>query len=182
MMEYNMKKKNISIRNAIELEYEKKYIKVLNAANYKNGWEYKTGLNDLRNLIGVDGKPFYCYFTDIKHVFWYLDYGPCFRFVYIPDSKEVIEELDYINLRYNISIPCWKSRLVQLSVVGLWRIDNIKYLIEEGADISANNFGIVQWALEHDFEIFYFLQDYICNLSEELWTNIVRDLEFRGFL
>lgn len=159
----------------------KRFFKVLNAANYKNGYEYEDGLNNLANFIGADNEPFNCFFTDIKHIFAYIYYGPCFREVFIPDSTAFIYEKGE-EISANSYIPGWYSDKVILGDVKLWTSENVKWLIEQGADISVENYQIVKWALMYNFEIFYFLQEYICDLSEELWTNILVDLQDRGFL
>lgn len=160
----------------------KRFFKVFNAANFRNGYEYETGINDLSSLIGTDGNPMKCYFTDIEHIFCYLNYGPCFREITIPDSTPIIIENGE---KFQISssyIPGWYTDKVILGDIKLWSVDSVKYLIELGADISVENYYIVQWSLMYNFEIFYYLQEYICKLDENLWTEIVVDLQNRGYL
>lgn len=160
----------------------KRFFKVLNAANYRNGYEYETGLNDLSKYIGVDGEPFQCFFTDIEHIFAYVYYGPCFREIIIPDTCGIINFYGEHMSPDSELIPGWYSDKLILGDLKLWTVDNVKWLIENGADISVENYQIVCWALNYNFEIFYFLQEYICEQSEELWNNILVDLQYKGFL
>lgn len=155
------------------------FFKVFNAANYRNGYEYDDGINDLRNYIGLDNKQFYCFFTDIKNIFYYLDYGPCFRQVLIPKnipfvytSKDCLDKETEVKEFY--------SDIIELGSIMLWNTKNIKWLIENGADISANNYYIIEWSLMNNFEVFYFLQDYLGDT--EIWLNKLKELELRGFI
>ena len=160
----------------------KRFFKVLNAANYKNGYEYEDGLNDMSNVIGADGEPFVCFFTDIKHIFAYLDYGPCFREVFIPDNMPIIFEAGESFGPGYPYIPGYYSRKVILGEVMPWTVNNIKYLIENVADISVNKYNIVKWALMYNFEVFYYLQEYIYDKDPSIWDAIINDLQLRGFL
>ena len=157
----------------------KKFFKVLNAANFKNGYEYGTGINDVSNFIGLDEEPFKCFFTDIEHIFAYIYYGPCFREINTEYCPFIFEAGEKISDDY---IPGWYSDIIYLGDLKLWTVDNIKWLIENGADISVENYQIVQWALMYNFQVFYFLQEYICSKSEELWGTIMENLQERGFL
>lgn len=166
------------------MEYfkNKRFFKVLNAANYKNGYEYDDGLNDVSQFIGVDGEPFECFFTDIEHIFCYIYYGPCYREIFIPDNVPII---NYKPESFSINeplIPGFSSNKVILGDLKLWNVSNIKKLIEEGADISVCDYHIVRWALVYNFEIFYFLQNYIIDLDENLWLKILQNLQLEGFL
>lgn len=158
----------------------RRFFKVLNAANYRDGWEYDDGINDLRNIINSDNKPFYSYFTNIKNILYYLNYGPCFREVFIPTtvpfiytSIDEITQFDKIEEFY--------FNYIKLGPIKLFNCKNIKWLIENGADISCNGtYYIIEWALMHDFETFYYLQDLIGNT--EAWKYKIEEIESRGFL
>ena len=156
------------------------FYKVFNSANYYNGYEYDDGLNDLSNYIGTNKKPLECTFVSVHDIFCYVDSGPCYRQIIIPDEMPVLFSTP---VQYGDDIiPRFISNKVILGDIKLWTVDNIKNLIKEGADISIANYKLVKWSLLYNFQIFYFLQDYISSLDENLWSCIIQDLESRGFL
>lgn len=135
-----------------------KFFIVLNAANYIGGYEFDSGLNDPGSLI---------YFTNIANIFHFLDCGPCFRRVIIPDNIPLL-------ISHNDTYMLDK---VIMEDIQLWTPENIKWLIDNGANISVDDFKLFKWALKYNFEVFYFLQEYICNIDESLWSYIVEKLE-----
>lgn len=155
------------------------FFKVFNAANYRSGYEYQDGYNDLSKYLDLEGNPYTCYFTDIEHIFAYLNYGPCYREIIVPEDAELHSSTDIMSIN---PIPEWNSNKVKLGDVKIFNLANIKDLISKGADISVENYYIVEWALMRNFEVFYFLQDYIYDFSPEIWQRILEDLQFRGFL
>ena len=152
-----------------------KFFKVLNAANYESGYEFHDGLNDVSKFLNLDGMNYYCFFTDIEHIFAYLDNGPCFREIQIPEGTKVQRK----TLKDNT--PIYFSNKAILGPVKTFTVDTIKELISLGADISTDNYAIVRWALQNNFEVFYFLQDYISDYSDIIWFRIILDLEYRGY-
>lgn len=150
-----------------------RFFKVLNSANYRYDWEYEDGLNDMRLSLDQFGYPMSTDIIDIDHIFEKIFYGSCYREVFIPKECPVIK-IDNFG-RY------WTNYFI-LGEVKPWSTKNIKELISIGADISVHNYGLVEWALLNNFEIFYYLQELICNYSEELWTKIIEDLHDRNFL
>lgn len=156
---------------------DKIFYKVFNAANFKNGYEYDDGVNDLRNTIRYkNGKfiPYMCCFTDIRNIFCLLDYGPCFRRVLIPSNIPFIyDNTDNVEDQYY-------SDIIEVGPIMLWTAENIKKLIELGADISVRDYRIINWSFRYNFEVFYFLQNLL--YETEVWENKMEEFKLKGMI
>lgn len=153
-----------------EINMDKFFI-ILNAANYKNGYEFDDGFNDTSKF------GFNMEFTSIYNIFAHVYSGPCYREVIIPDNLPILffkkTENGYL---YN------SDKLI-LGEVKIWDINNIKYLIDNGADIFAGDYALIRWSLQNNLIVFYYLQEYVCEvIGEHVWSDIIDYFIKRGIL
>jgi hypothetical protein len=116
------------------------YYKITNQDEIHHKLQYKTGLN-------VDVLPFNpsgdcesggIYFAR-KDILAFLDCGPWIRKVTIPEDAKVYENPG--------SPKKWKADKVILGRRSKITTKKIKQLIEEGADLRADNSGVLRWAV-----------------------------------
>ncbi len=128
-----------------ELE-NKTFYKITNGKECHNGFQYEDGLNILTDAFAESGS---CckggfYFTDINHILKFLTYGVYLRIVELPltdpDFKCIKDEQNK-----------WRSnRIIFKDRMRLLDVTTFHYLINQGADIRANNDYAVRWASEMD--------------------------------
>ena len=152
------------------------YYAVFNAANCISGYEVDDGLVDFTNVRDESGNPVKIRFVDVENIFAFIDAGPCFREVFIPDTTSIIDSTSLL-LPSDETIEVYNCDYLELGKLYLWTAENVINLINRGANIAVGNYKIVKWALIYNFEVFYFLQEYICASSEELWGNIIEKLQ-----
>ena len=157
------------------------YYAVFNAANCISGYEVDDGLVDFTNVRDELGNPVKIHFVNVENIFAFVDAGPCFREVFIPDNTSIIESSPLI-LPGDETIDVHNCDYLELGKLYLWTAENVINLINRGANIAVGDYKIVKWALIYNFEVFYFLQEYICARSEELWGNIIEKLRQEGLL
>ena len=114
------------------------FYKILNESENHNGLQYKTGLN-------IDSKPFNpsgdcepggIYFAR-EDIFAFLHYGPWIRKVTLPKDAKIYE---------NPGEPKkWKADKVILGERRKIDLEVIKELVEEGANIHADNDFVLRW-------------------------------------
>ena len=135
----------------------KKYYKIVNSNfGMPGNVIYTEGLNvskekmDIWNTNGI-------WYTDAKHVFKYLHYGPILFQVSLSDkSTEIygVFEIDGEN------IPEWRADIVILSEpMSLHDPDIIDRLISEGADIYVDDMQLFRWAAIYSPEVWKYLKD-----------------------
>ena len=109
------------------------YFKILNEDECYNGMQYKTGLNvDILPFVSAGNcQPGGIYFAS-KDIFAFCDYGPWVREVTLPEDEEIYQ---------NPGEPLkFKSHKVILGErKRLWDLKTIKWMIENGADVHAND-------------------------------------------
>lgn len=153
-----------------------RYFMILNAANYIRGFEIDDGLNDFSKSKDEDGKPMTIEFVEIENIFAFIELGPCFREVYVTSDTPIITEGYLVAPSTGEQIPGFFTRKADLGAIRTWTPQNIIDLINYGADITVADYNIVRWALRYSFEVFYFLQEYICERSEDEWDYVVNML------
>lgn len=120
---------------------------------------YKDGLNeDIYMDINKKEEGEHCwgiYFTDIKHIFAYLNYGVYVREVIVPENAIFEErgERMSINSEY---IPGYHADKVYLNPrMELSDISTIMFLVHIGADISVEDYFILKWAKRNNYNDIY---------------------------
>ena len=78
-------------------DYNKTYYKVTNEKENHNGYQYKDGLNILKEKFNSNPENSCVkggfYFTDYNNLLWFLDYGVYIRKVKIPKDARVVKDL-----------------------------------------------------------------------------------------
>ena len=156
----------------MESNSQKRYFKITNKDEKHNGYQYVDGLNILDKPFEKYGScvPGGLYFTDIQHIFEFLNYGVHLREVSLPtddkDFEMVVDEknkyrankiilgkrLDLSDaetfkylVKNGVDIKAGDNFAVRwASIYG--HLDVVKYLVENGADIKADNNYAVSWA------------------------------------
>ena len=118
------------------------FYKILNEEETHHGLKYHDGLNvdPLPFNPSGDCKPGGIYFTR-EDILAFLDYGPWIRKVTIPQGEPVYENPG--------SPKKWKAKRVILGPRRRIDLQVIKELVEEGADIHANDDLALRWAAEN---------------------------------
>lgn len=166
---------------------QSKYFTVLNAANTINGYEMDDGYNDLTKCEPVSR----IQFLPVENIFAAIHLGCCFREVILPETLPFVHESKVTidintlipeNEKVNNIIDVFEIDKAYLGKIELFTPQNIIKLINAGADVSVGNYNIVRWSFINNFEIFYFLEEYICGRDDNIWNNIIEDLNRRGWL
>lgn len=160
---------------------KKRFYKVLDALETKNGYHYHTGFNDL-TPIPVESayrgiNHMICYFTDVEHIFAYLNYGPIIRSVTMPKGTEPVYDPE---MDAEITLPGWYSDKVILGRPHEITVSFIKKLIRQGARIDANDYEIFRWAIMRNPKVFWYVLSMIHGTSVEKY--VISDLKYRGFI
>lgn len=132
------------------------YYKIINS-NFGNPYYimYNRGTNalPLKVLESEDG----IYFTDIKHIFAYLNYGPILAEMIIPKDAIIHYMPEQMHM-YGESIPAWNTNKVFIrKYYDINNINTIEYLIESGSDITVDDFYIFKYALAHNIGLWNYL-------------------------
>lgn len=121
------------------------YYKITNKKEYHHNYQYHDGLNILEEqfndnaLESCVGGGFY--FTDIEHIFCYLDYGCYVREVGLPTNDPNFMMIADPNGNK------WRAnRIILGKKYELQNVMTFKLLIDRGADIHVNNDYALQWA------------------------------------
>ena len=144
--------------------FHKNYVKITNAKENHNGFQYVDGLNILQEKFNDDPNQSCCkggfYITDVTHIFEFLDYGIYLREITLPE--------DDINFKI-IKDPNgnkWRTNMIILGKrVDLFNVDTFKYLIEHGADIHIQNDYVLRYSARRGyFDIVKFLVEAGANI------------------
>ena len=121
------------------------YFKITNEKENHYGFQYQDGLNVLKEPFSEEGScvPGGLYFTDAKHIFQFMEYGIYLREVTLPttdkDFRMVADEGDK-----------WRvNKIILGKKYELWNVETIKYLVEKGADVYADNNYAVRMASQN---------------------------------
>ena len=122
-----------------------KYYKIFNAEEKHYGFQYQDGLNVDTIPFNSNPKSSCCkgglYFTTIEHICKFLDYGCYLREVVVPEGVTIIKDLQGDKYRAH-SLFLHERR--NLNDINTW-----KYLVEQGANIHANDDKALRWASEN---------------------------------
>jgi ankyrin repeat protein len=135
--------------NSIPFKFQhlnnKLFFKITNTEENHNGFQYVDGLNILDKEFEEEGScvPGGLYFTDVEHIFEFLDYGIHLREIILPfndpNFKCVKDEANK-----------WRANMIILGKkYDLCSVDTFKYLISLGADFKADNNHAIEWASEN---------------------------------
>lgn len=123
------------------------YYKITNEEENHNNYQYHDGLNILKEIF--NGNPLKScvgggfYFTDIKHIFDFLDYGCNVREVSFPFSDPDFKM---------VQDPCkdkWRANKIIFGTKrSLFDINTFKLLIERGATLP--NFYALEWTIKNN--------------------------------
>jgi hypothetical protein len=145
-----------------------------------NGFYYKIINSNLGNphyvtyTIGQNSAPLQMletnngiYFTDIKHIFAYLNYGPMLAEMIIPEDATVNESSEQMHMHSPV-IPGWNTNKVFIR--RFYDINNLKvvdWLINHGADITVDDFMLFRHALIYNIDLWNYLAIHYYNIIEE---------------
>jgi len=121
----------------------KLYFKITNLEENHRGFQYNDGLNVLKEEFNNSSASCVAgglYFTDIDHIFEFLEFGIYLREVTLPtnDPDFKIVKDDNNKWRTNKIILRKRRNLIDVST--------FEYLINQGADIHTKNDYAVRWA------------------------------------
>ena len=164
---------------------QKLYFKVMNASENHRGFQYQDGLNVLNEEFDDNPLHHYCkgglYFTDIKHVFQFLNFGIYVREIILPiedpNFKMVVDENKYranmivLGKRYELShVETYKMLLAAGADLhkdddnalrfsaGNGYLEVVKYLVGRGAFVHAINDEALRWSAHNShLEVVKFL-------------------------
>lgn len=133
-----------------------RYYKILPSFENRCGFPYHTGFNDLTGHLDDEGNQLCCYFTDVTHIFAYLNYGSIVRSVTLPHNTVIQYDPEKM-VEGGPEIPGWYSTCVILGKPQMLDKKTIKKLIKEGADVSVDDGNLFNWAYFHDKEVWEYL-------------------------
>ena len=120
------------------------YLKITNEKENHNGFQYHTGLNILAEPFSIDGScvPGGLYFTNIKNIHKFLDYGIYLREIELPHRDKNLIVVKVANDK-------WRANKIILGKrYNLCDVSTFKYLIDKGLNINALKQYIFQWACQ----------------------------------
>jgi hypothetical protein len=121
-----------------------KFYKITNETETHNVLKYKTGLNADPLPFNPHGncQPGGIYYTDVKNIFNFINYGPWIREVTLPKDAQVYE---------NPGIPLkWKADKVKLGPRHKWSsVEVIEKLVKKGANIHAGDDCVLRVAAQN---------------------------------
>jgi len=99
-----------------------------------------------------------CYFTDIKHIFAYLHYGPIICTVTLPEGETPIYCPESM-IQDGPEIHGWYATKVILGEPQVINLDVIKSLIEKGADSRVDEYNLILWAFRYNYDVYNYLKE-----------------------
>lgn len=128
------------------LRKDKYYYKVVNSFMGIPGvHKYKKGENifkypEGKSIDTLDGM----FFTDIKNIFNYCNYGPIVLELIIPEDAKIGVYPEKMSID-SVEIPGWcADKIIVNKILYLTNPDDVIYLIDKGADISCDNYLIIK--------------------------------------
>ena len=114
----------------------KSYYKITNAEENHHGFQYKDGLNVLKEKFNENPDHHCCagglYFTDVEHIFGFMEYGIYLREITLPTENPDFKMVRDRN-KYRANMVILGKRYE------LFNVETIKMLIEAGADVHADD-------------------------------------------
>jgi hypothetical protein len=168
--------------NSIQLKFQhlanKLFFKITNTEENHNGFQYVDGLNILDKEFEEEGS---CvegglYFTDIEHIFDFLDYGINLREIILPFNDPNFKCV-------NDGPNKWRANMIILGKkYDLTNVDTFKYLISLEADVGTNNNFAIGWASENGYlEVVKYLVE--CGADFNAGNNYaIRHSSYYGYL
>lgn len=128
---------------------QKVYYKITNKDENNGGYQYINGLN----VLEFDSNEEECirkngfYFSTIENIFSFLDYG-----IYVREITLPVDNKNFKMVEDNSTTPKLRSNMI---IFGkrwdLSDVDTFKYLIENGANIHAEDDHALRWSLRHKY-------------------------------
>lgn len=148
---------SIGHRTFSQIPIANKYYKITNKTENHNGFQYKDGLNILKEAFNDDPMETCCsggfYFTNATNIFKFLDYGCFLREVKLPKDDPKFRMIR------DPSGDKWRcNRFILGERHNLRDIKTMRMLLDNGADIHINNDQALKWCLSNGyFEMAKFL-------------------------
>lgn len=111
------------------MDKTKKYYKVLPENLKCRGFQYHEGLNIDTNLINNEECSNGLHFAEVKNIFKFCDHGIMLAEVEVPDDAVVYE----FRNKYKA------DKIILKNIRPLWAVEGIQLLVEQGANIHAND-------------------------------------------
>ena len=129
-----------------------------------NGIPYHVGENLFQYIHGTTYGTIY--YTDIEHIFAYLNYGPLVCECEIPPYAVVTKDSEQMHYG-GIEIPIWHTTILDIKQIhSLNNISTIKMLINKGADISMDNYNLFKHAIMCNNKLYHWLVKHYPNEYE----------------
>lgn len=125
------------------------YYKVTNRKEKHHGFQYRTGLNVLREEFNPDSNQTCCkggfYFVKPKDIFKYLTFGVYVRKVILPDHK------DFKMIKLHDE-DVWRANMIVLGEkYDLSDVETFKMFIKEGANLHDADDAALRFSAEHGY-------------------------------
>ena len=143
------------------------YFKITNSTENHHGFQYSDGLNVLIDKFN-DNPTYSCckgglYFTNVENIFKFLNYGIYLREVILPTNNP-----DFRMIK-DPQGDKWRANMIILGKrYDLYSTETFKYLIENGADIHAEDDFALRWSAEKGhLDVVKFLVENDANIHVE---------------
>ena len=137
----------------ISKDNKTKYYKVINANFGVPGIQtYQIGLNVSSNF-NVEEKDG-IYFTDIKHIFAYINYGPIIAELIVPDDVPIHRYDERMSIDSELIPGYFAEKVVIEKFYDKNVFHHILSLIIRGADVSCDDYAIIKYALMNNKYLF----------------------------
>lgn len=123
------------------------YYKITNVDENHNGFKYQDGLNVLKQKFN-DNSYDHCvigglYFTDVEHIFEFLDYGIYVREIMLPLENPDFKMIKDGKNKYRANMFILGKKY------DLDKIETFKMLIEKGANVHAGNEYALRYSIRN---------------------------------
>lgn len=129
-------------------------------------YNYTLGINSYIGKNKNDGM----YFTDIHHIFNYINYGSTLIL-----AEEILGEKPIYDPETMIlggsSIPGYRFKKINVLSINVLDKESLLYLLNNGANIADDNYGIVTWSYRYDKDIYITL----LNLYPEIVYKVINN-------
>lgn len=155
----------------VKINRSRYYYKIINA-NYGHpeSMQYHLGLNEMPGFSKKLHRGIY--FTDIKHIFAYVNYGPIVCVLTIPEDATVIWDPESLYVNGNGRIPGWFTDKVEIKdFMDINDLSTIWALTARGADVSVDEYSIIRYALRSNVTLWEYFKSQFDDgtLSEDVF-------------
>ncbi|BCS82765.1 putative ankyrin repeat protein [Cotonvirus japonicus] len=146
----------------------KKFYKFINENWIQRDYLYKEGLNFLNKPFEPQGHcvPGGLYFTDIKNILEFLDYGMRLVEITIPVDARVVKD--------SLGLHKWRADKIIVKNIGLITdISTIKFIFEQGVNMGKYISKLYSYSIVNNY---YELLEYLIENFLEHYSNLRRDI------